>query len=466
MSVASPPRGPEIERDRDLERRVADLEALIEEARRRARRRRQRNWGAALLVAAAGAAAFIGFGGHGGGGGAGSAALAHAPGAQAPAANADSAPLGALPPDAGRAEWFAFDPRNPAIVYVLTVGSSTSTGFERSQVFKTTDGGAHWQATATRGSDWVGWNEALTADPRHPGTLYAGTEVAVFKTVDGGTNWRPSKRGLLTPTRPAYEFNRATGWVLALAVDPAEHEHRLCRLRPRQQEHRRRPQLEDRVPAAPDALPGRERLRACDRPHPPRGDLRDHGRVRQSIGDTRSRTLLDLQVDRRRHDLASNNNRSRQCHRHRTRGRSATSVHRLRGHRCQRPENDQRRARPGGRSHTASRSETPTEVATVSPVGGVRALAIDPRRTGTVYAALTQGGIYKTTNGGHTWIHAFGTVSDMMVRGRGRPRTPGDDLRRRPKRNRGRAPDSQKHRQRPHLGHRALTARDRHHTSP
>jgi Tol biopolymer transport system component len=43
VTVTAPPRGPETGRDRDLERRVADLEALIEEARRRARRRRQRN---------------------------------------------------------------------------------------------------------------------------------------------------------------------------------------------------------------------------------------------------------------------------------------------------------------------------------------------------------------------------------------------------------------------------------------
>ena len=42
MSVATPPRRPEIEQDRDLEQRVSDLEALIEEARRRARRRRMR----------------------------------------------------------------------------------------------------------------------------------------------------------------------------------------------------------------------------------------------------------------------------------------------------------------------------------------------------------------------------------------------------------------------------------------
>ena len=39
--------------------------------------------------------------------------------------------------------------------------------------------------------------------------------------------------------------------------------------------------------------------------------------------------------------------------------------------------------------------------------GGVNALAVDPRRTGTVYAALTQGGIYKTTNGGQTWIRVI-----------------------------------------------------------
>jgi Tol biopolymer transport system component len=43
VTVTAPPRSPETGRDRDLERRVADLEALIEEARRRARRRRQRN---------------------------------------------------------------------------------------------------------------------------------------------------------------------------------------------------------------------------------------------------------------------------------------------------------------------------------------------------------------------------------------------------------------------------------------
>src|SRR4051794_732363 len=75
MNVTAPPHRPEVEHDRDLEQRVADLEALIEEARRRARRRQARRGIAALLLAGSGVVVFLGFGGHGGGG-AGTAAVA------------------------------------------------------------------------------------------------------------------------------------------------------------------------------------------------------------------------------------------------------------------------------------------------------------------------------------------------------------------------------------------------------
>src|SRR5436309_6355146 len=64
MTINAPPRRPEIEHDRDLEQRVAELEALIEEARRRTRLRRRR-YGAVLLVALA-AGVYFGFD-HGGG---------------------------------------------------------------------------------------------------------------------------------------------------------------------------------------------------------------------------------------------------------------------------------------------------------------------------------------------------------------------------------------------------------------
>jgi hypothetical protein len=62
MTIAAPPRPPELDETPDREA----LEALIEEARRRARRRRQAYAAAALLAAAAGTAAFLSFH-HGGG---------------------------------------------------------------------------------------------------------------------------------------------------------------------------------------------------------------------------------------------------------------------------------------------------------------------------------------------------------------------------------------------------------------
>ena len=200
--LTSPPRGPEIEQDRDLEQRVADLEALIEEARRRARRRRTRRGAAALLLVAGGVVAFIGFGGHGGGG-AGSAATAHARSSQGSTANAESPPLAALPADASVSA-FAFDPRNPKIVYVGTGVNNSS----KSHVYKSTDAGAHWQLVSGPGWIWLG---ALASDPKHPGTLYASTSTGIYKTTDGGRTWQTFSRGLL----PA----GGEGWG-RLAVDP------------------------------------------------------------------------------------------------------------------------------------------------------------------------------------------------------------------------------------------------------
>ncbi len=403
MSVASPPRGPEIEQDRDLERRVADLEALIEEARRRALRRRMRNGAAALLVAAAGAAAFIGFGGHGGGG-AGTAALAHAPGSQAPAANADSAPLGALPPDAGLAESFAFDPRNPKIVYLLTVGYSN--GKFGGHVFKTTDGGAHWQATAASGSNWVGSYETLTADPRHPGTLYAGTEVAVYKTVDGGNSWRPSRRGLLTPPRPAYQFNRAKGWVLALAVDPANTNVVYAG--------------SDRVSKSTD---GGHSWKTVFPPHPPRYPAENVSAL--AIAATRPEAIYAITGEFANPSATPHHGRF-SIYKSTDAGTTWQATTTARGSVTltalavdPRHPSTVYAAIGANVLKTTNAGETWQPIAhglpITSRVGGVKALAVDPRRTGTVYAALTQGGIYKTTNGGHTWIRAFGTVLDMMV---------------------------------------------------
>jgi photosystem II stability/assembly factor-like uncharacterized protein len=203
VRVTPPPSAPEIEPERDLERRVEDLEALIEEARQRTRRRRQRTAAFLLLAAASGAALLIGFGGHGGTT-TGTTALAGTRNAPTPSAN--STPLGALPPSAGMVESFAFDPRNPRVVYLLTRGAG---------VVKTSDEGGHWQVLPA--GLGTGAYQTLVADLRHPGTLYLGTGLGVFKTVDAGHSWRRSTRGLAVP----HWTDRNIGWVMAIAIDPA-----------------------------------------------------------------------------------------------------------------------------------------------------------------------------------------------------------------------------------------------------
>jgi photosystem II stability/assembly factor-like uncharacterized protein len=127
---------------------------------------------------------------------------------------------------------FAFDPRRPNVVYVVSAHASGGV-----YVFKTIDGGLHWHSTNARGTGWESDDMSLTADPRRSGTLYAGTDTAVYKTVDGGRRWRPFNRGLFprphkvcrcggcggfgapgTPGRTSW--NRDNGYVLDVAVDP------------------------------------------------------------------------------------------------------------------------------------------------------------------------------------------------------------------------------------------------------
>jgi len=137
---------------------------------------------------------------------------------------------------------FAFDPRRPNIVYIASRDAGGGV-----YVFKTTNNGRHWRSTGARGMGWMSDILTLTADPQRSGTLYAGTDTAVYKTVDGGRSWRPFKQGLF-PAKPlvcerppvrgvpkppicrefAYgtpgttDWNRNNGWVLDVAVDPID----------------------------------------------------------------------------------------------------------------------------------------------------------------------------------------------------------------------------------------------------
>src|SRR5258708_7363447 len=120
MSVTVPPRETDNEHDRDLEQRVAELEALIEEARQRARRRRRRYGAVVLLFALAAGGMYFDFD-HGGGATGSQSAQAGSSGGAAPGVAAEA--RGWAPshgPYGGHAYVIAAAPSAKDIVYVGT----------------------------------------------------------------------------------------------------------------------------------------------------------------------------------------------------------------------------------------------------------------------------------------------------------------------------------------------------------
>jgi photosystem II stability/assembly factor-like uncharacterized protein len=91
----------------------------------------------------------------------------------------------------------AIDPSNSGTVYLGTNGDG---------IFKSTDGGADWNAAN------VGLTamhiDAVAVDPQHESTIYAATWTRFFKSEDGGLTWRSSQWGI-----PAL-------FVSAIAIDP------------------------------------------------------------------------------------------------------------------------------------------------------------------------------------------------------------------------------------------------------
>jgi glucose/arabinose dehydrogenase/photosystem II stability/assembly factor-like uncharacterized protein len=106
----------------------------------------------------------------------------------------------------------AVDRLTPSTVYAATRGKG---------VFKSTDGGAHWNAINT-GLGSVGVN-VVAADPFMPHTVWAGTTGNLFKSSDGGNSWtriaadtffRPSVFSLaFDPVRPQSIYAGVTGTI-------------------------------------------------------------------------------------------------------------------------------------------------------------------------------------------------------------------------------------------------------------
>lgn len=354
MTVVAPP--PQTEADeRTLDERVADLEALIEEARQRTRRRRRRNGAVALAALLTAGAALYAGGDDIRAGDARSAEDDAASAATLDRAGAWSTPTG--PP--GFSAGVVLHPTRPGALYL----------YAGRRVYRSTDGGRSWKA----GPPIALKLDALTVDPRNGSILYAGTNDGVLKSTDAGRTWRRS--GL----RPAPGLSRfyadSEGWVYSIAVDPADSRNVYAitrgletRVLFRSRDAgttwdivRRTPRAMMEIHAAGSGI-----LYTAGQNW---GDSRAEGIWRSTDGGTTWRGVLDggwrLAVDPNREG-------------------TVWAVGEL----------GVRVTRDGG---TTWRSARP------APAPDLSAIALDPHRPGTVYLSTRQNGVYRSVDGGRTW---------------------------------------------------------------
>ncbi len=64
-------------------------------------------------------------------------------------------------------------------------------------IFRSEDGGQHWDQISPAGSNELHEVESIAIDPKDPKTIYAGTWHLPWKTTDGGANWHNIKQGLI-----------------------------------------------------------------------------------------------------------------------------------------------------------------------------------------------------------------------------------------------------------------------------
>jgi photosystem II stability/assembly factor-like uncharacterized protein len=101
-----------------------------------------------------------------------------------------------------QAQALAVDPLQPTTLYLGSIGGLG--------VYKSVDGGASWTPPGPGLEDARGMVFALATDPRHSGTVYAGTQPGVDKTIDGGATWAPAQSGIPGGSQ-----------ISALAIDPS-----------------------------------------------------------------------------------------------------------------------------------------------------------------------------------------------------------------------------------------------------
>ncbi len=78
-------------------------------------------------------------------------------------------------------------PSNPKIVVAGTLKG----------VYRSIDGGEHWQLISPEGSQEIHEVESVAIDPTNAEIIYAGTWHLPWKTTDGGANWASIKQGII-----------------------------------------------------------------------------------------------------------------------------------------------------------------------------------------------------------------------------------------------------------------------------
>jgi photosystem II stability/assembly factor-like uncharacterized protein len=78
-------------------------------------------------------------------------------------------------------------------------------------VFRSADGGAHWEPISPKGDKEIHEVESLAVDPSDPKIIYAGTWHLPWKTIDGGATWKSIKQGIIEDSD-----------VFSIIVDPKQ----------------------------------------------------------------------------------------------------------------------------------------------------------------------------------------------------------------------------------------------------
>lgn len=243
------------------------------------------------------------------------------------------------------------DPKNTNILYLGT-GNQTYTG----AVYKSTDGGALWVKSSNglmnNGQSYI---YSLAIDPSNSSIVYAGTSHGLFKSDDSGANWNLISSGLISGAHGQSALDEIRNFV----IDPSN----------------------------PDVLYVSTSNRLTAGISPRRlGKSIDGGRSWRSGG--KSGTVDSIVIDPLN---------------------SSTLYAGL-----------SQGIGPGVLKSTDGAERWQTILEDGSVFGGIIALAIDPATPSTIYAGVNKrntlkNGIYRSANGGATWIHSSNGLPDIGV---------------------------------------------------